>query len=147
MTVNLAKPGAKALIILSALLVVAMPFIGVWMWVEEAAPVRLEIRDVDRLVARHTRDAYTIHLSELESVELIEEMPFATRTAGTAFDNLYKGRWSVRGYGAARLNLQPKNPPILVIVTAGGETYLLNDADADVTREVYTALLGALARR
>jgi uncharacterized membrane protein len=144
MSVNLAKPGAKLLMALALLCIVAMPFIGVWIWVEESVPTALVLTETE-LVARHTRSQYVIPLGEIETVELIEELPNAHRVAGTGMDNLLKGRFNVQGYKRALLCLQPKDPPFLVI-RADGEIYIFNDANSEVTRTVF-ASLGSLARR
>jgi hypothetical protein len=141
MSVNLAKPAAKILMGIGALLIAALPFIGIWIWTEEATPTRLAVIDMgydSAIIARHTRDVYTIHTAGIVSAELIDELPPAHRTAGTALENVYKGRWSVRGYGEARLCLQPKNPPFLVVELEGGRIYFINDADSAVTREIYS---------
>jgi hypothetical protein len=139
MTVNLAKTGAKWLMAFAALCIAAMPFIGVWIWVEEGVPSKLILSETE-LIARHTRDLYVIPLDTIESVELIDELQVMLRLNGTNFDNLYKGRFQVRDFGNILLCLQPKDPPFLV-VTAGGQVYIFNDADANVTQNIYTQLI------
>jgi uncharacterized membrane protein len=138
MTVNLAKAGGKVLMVFAALCIVAMPFIGVWMWVEEGVPSRLILSETE-LTARHTHDLYVIPLDSIQSIELVDEIQTAVRLNGANFDNLYKGLFSVRDYGNARLCIQPQDPPFLVI-TSGGQIYIINDADSSVTREVYAQL-------
>jgi uncharacterized membrane protein len=139
MSINLAKTGGKALMGLALLCTVALPFVGVWMMAEESVPSKLELTETE-LIARHTRDVYVIPLNTIESAELIDELETLYKTNGTNFDNLYKGQFSVKGYGAARLCLQPKDPPFLVI-TADGKTYIVNDADSSVTEMVYVEIL------
>jgi len=138
MTINLAKKGAKTLMIISLALILAMPFIGVWMWVEESVPAGLVLSDTE-LIARHTRDQYVITLNTIESAELIDELRTTMKLNGANFENLYKGIFQVRDIGTARLCVQPQDPPFLV-VTAGGQVYIFNDADSDVTRGIYAQL-------
>jgi len=142
MSVNFAKPAGKILMGFAALTIVLMPFFGIWMWVEEATPAHL-VLSTDAITARHTSDMYVIPLNDIESIELIEQradLPYIiTRTNGTSFENLNKGRFSVRGYGSTFLLMQPKDPPFIIIV-ANGQAYILNDADSNVTREVYNQL-------
>jgi len=139
MTVNLAKTGAKVVMGLSLLCIVAMPFIGIWILAEEATPVRLVLSETD-LIARHTSNRYTIPLGEIDSVELLEELPLIiSRVNGTSLSNLSKGRFLVRGHGTSFLCLKPDNPPFLMIV-AGDRTYFINDIDAGVTIDVYAWL-------
>ncbi|MCL2004139.1 MAG: hypothetical protein FWG72_09090 [Oscillospiraceae bacterium] len=137
MSVNLAKPAGKILMGFAALCIAAMPFLGIWTWAEEVTPASLTLNETE-LVVRHTR-SFSIPAEAIESVELLEELPYMFRIAGSGFSNLSKGRWSVRGYGNAQLNIHPKNPPFLFI-TAGGELYIVNDADGAVTRGVYSRL-------
>ena len=140
MTVNLAKLSGKALMVFAALSIAISPFLGLWLWAEEATPVRLVLTQTE-LTARHTGDRYTIPLDTIESVELIEKMPFVIRKiSGANFDNLYIGAFSVIDYGQPLLCTHPKNPPFLV-VTAGGQSYIFNDADSGLTMEVYSQLL------
>ena len=53
--------------------------------------------------------------------------------------NLSKGNFRVSGYGASRLNIRPLDPPFLVVHSAEN-IYIVNDADSNVTREIYTQL-------
>jgi len=138
MSVNLAKLGAKILMGFALVAILALPFFGMWMWIEEAAPTSLAMSK-GNLVASHTGSKYVIPLNEVESIELVEELPQITKIYGTNFDNLNKGRFSVSGYGNAHLCIQQKNPPFLII-TAGGESYILNDADSSKTREIYAQI-------
>ena len=142
MSVNLAKPAGKLVIAFAALCIAALPFIGIWLWAEELTPTRIVINETT-LTASHTRDRYVIQLDAIESLELIEVLPNAVRTAGTGMENLYKGIYRVSGYGSSRLNLQPFNPPFLVIQSRGN-IYIINDADSNFTREVYVRIRSGL---
>jgi uncharacterized membrane protein len=136
MSVNLAKPGAKVLMLISALLILAMPFIGIWIWAEEVTPTTLVLTDSE-LVARHMRNQYIIKLDDIDSVALLDELPvIISRVAGSSFEHMAKGRFSVQGHGITSLCIQRNEPPFLMVV-ANGRTYLLNDADSSVTEEVY----------
>ena len=139
MSLNLAKPGAKVLMLICALLVVAMPFVGIWIWAEEATPTSLVLTNYE-LVARHTRNQYVVKLEDIDSVELLHEMPnILHRVAGSSYEHLAKGRFSVLGHGTSFLCIQRNEPPFLMI-EAVGRTYFLNDADSAITEEVYTQL-------
>ena len=123
---------------LSILCIAALPFFGMWIWTEERTPTKLILSET-ALTARHTRDRYVIRLDTIESVKLLETLPSASRVAGTGLTNLYKGHFRVDGFGSSRVCLQPKNPPFLVI-RSGGNTYIINDADSSVTRNVYARI-------
>ncbi|MCL2006871.1 MAG: hypothetical protein FWG77_02180 [Treponema sp.] len=138
MSVNLARPAGKVIMGFAALCIVALPFFGIWLWSEELTPTRLILSETT-LIARHTGNRYTIQVGEIESIELIEELPSMVRVAGTGLDNLLKGNFRAGPLGPSRVNLQPGDPPFLVI-QSGGNTYLLNDADSSVTRDVYSRI-------
>ncbi len=138
MTANFAKPGGKVLALFSVLIMLSLPFMGIWMMDQEFTPVALEIRD-EKLLALHTGEAYAIPLSQIESAELIETLPNGMRVAGTSIGALQKGRYSLNGIGACKVNLNTKTPPY-ILVKAGGEAYLLNSARAGETEDVFAAL-------
>jgi len=143
MTVNLARPVGKVVMALALLCLVAMPFVGAWIWAEEKTPISLEVSGT-AVTARHIREEYVIAISDVKEVELIDKLPRMRRTAGTGLDNLSKGRFHVTGYGASRLCLNPQNGPFLVI-RADSLTYIFNDSVSGRTHEVYTELLRALS--
>ena len=138
MTMNLAKPAGKAIMIFAVLMVAAMPFFGVWVWAEEVTPARL-ILTQNELIARHTTNRYVIALDSIDSVVLLDSLPGSTRVSGSGLDHLLKGTFRVLGYGNSSLNVHQNEPPFL-LVTAGGRYFFINDADANVTREVYLRL-------
>jgi len=142
MTVNLAKTAGKIIMGFAALSIIAMPFIGVWIWIEEATPVRLVLSD-RYLTVRHTTDVYVISLSAIESIELIEnseDLPkINARTNGMSSTNINKGTFSIFRVGSTFLCMHPENPPFLIIF-ADGQPYILNDFDSTVTRAVYSAV-------
>ncbi len=138
MTANFAKPGGKVLALFSALIMLSLPFMGLWMMDQEFTPVSLKIQD-ERLIAMHTGEAYSIPLTLIESAELIETLPSGTRVAGTSIGALQKGRYSLSGIGACKVNLDAQAPPYIVI-RAAGEAYVLNSADARETIDIFTAI-------
>ncbi|MDR2590038.1 MAG: hypothetical protein LBC71_03500 [Oscillospiraceae bacterium] len=137
MSCNLAKPTGKVLMIFALLCLIAMPFFGIWMWIEEITPVRLVLTDTT-LTARSTGlYTYTIKLSDINSVELVDEMPLIlSRNDGFGSANLLKGRFTASHLGTVFLSVQQNDPPFLIIVAAD-RTYIVNDADSAKTREVY----------
>jgi len=90
---------------------------------------------------------YVIALNDIDSIELIEQradLPdILMRTNGSSLDNLNKGVFTVRGYGSTFLLMQPRNPPFIVVV-ANKQAYILNDADGNVTREIYNDAVGLM---
>jgi uncharacterized membrane protein len=138
MTVNLARPAGKAVMFIAALLILSLPFLGVWIWKEESVPPRLVLNE-SVLTSRHTKDMYVIKLDTIESAQLIDSLPAMIKTGGMNAGNLYKGSFRAGSFGASSVNIRPLDPPFLVI-KADGQTYILNDDDSSITVKVYETL-------
>ena len=141
-TVNMARPAGKVIMLLTAALLLLMPLAGVWLMGEERAPVTLTLTDT-ALVAAHSGTRYEIPLEEVDSAELLEELPPIRRVAGTAMDTVDKGRWRCDEYGALTACLDPRTGPWL-LVRAGETTWLVGSSDGGAG-EVYAALTLLLA--
>lgn len=141
-TVNLARPAGKVILLLIAALLLLMPLAGVWVMGEERAPVTLTLTDTV-LVAAHSGSRYEISLADIQSAELLEELPDIRRVAGTAMDTVDKGRWRCDEYGALTVCLDPRTGPWLLIKT--GETNYLVGAGDGGAGETYAALSARLA--
>jgi uncharacterized membrane protein len=138
-TLNLAHPVGKTVMALSLLILLAMPFFGLWIMAEEFTPVRLTVTET-ALEAHHTSLAYSVRLDDMESVELLEALPPALiRVAGTGMDALLKGKFRMEGPGLCNLCLNPQIAPFILIKTAD-KAYIFGTNDAGQTREAYSLL-------
>jgi uncharacterized membrane protein len=139
-TINVAMPAGKALIAFTLLLILSLPFIGLLMIRTETTPVTLAVTDAE-IVASHGRPAYEIFLDDIQSVNLLSELPNGIRTNGIGLDTLYKGRFSFDGIGPCSVCLNPQTPPFIAITTAE-DTYILGASGEAQTLEIYTLLAG-----
>lgn len=139
-TMNLARAPGKILIVFTALILLSMPLIGVWMMGEESAAVLLQF-DGTMLTASHSGTVYTLDIADIASAELLDVLPDGTRTNGTAFKTVLKGSFSMEGLGACRLCLNPQVPPFIVVTAADGKTYIFGSNDAAITRTVFEQLV------
>lgn len=139
-TVNLAKPAGKIFMGLTVLLLLGMPFLGLWMDKLESTPVQLELRD-EVVVAIHTGEEYEISIDDIAKVELCEDKPRINRTAGTGMENVQKGLFSTP-WGSAKVCLNPKVAPYLHIETVDGRHYLFGSSDDEQTEAVYEQVKG-----
>lgn len=128
MTVNMARPFGKILVVFSALCIVALPVLGAWMMTEEFTPVHTELEG-DTVVAYHQREVYSVPLDTVTEAEILQELPPTARIAGTAMDHVRKGRFRVEGYGECRICLDPGDACFLVLET-GEETYIFGAEEA-----------------
>ena len=134
MSMNLAKPLGKGMMAFSVLVLAAMPLLGVWLVVEEFSPLRLGLQS-QTVVAQQAFTTYRVPVAELEEVRLLEELPPASRIAGTAMDRLLKGSFSMEGEKAT-FCLDPQDPPFLLLKTEE-KTYVFGgDAARDLAGEL-----------
>ncbi|NLM46161.1 MAG: hypothetical protein GX200_05115 [Firmicutes bacterium] len=119
MTVNLARPAGKITMAFALLCLLSVPVLPLWVMAEEFTPLRIEATE-SAIVITHLSEIAKIMAQEIESVELLPELPAARRIVGTGMDNLRKGTFDVEGYGRGKLYLNPRQPPFLVIYTRQG---------------------------
>lgn len=124
MTVNLATKAGKAFTVITALLILLLPFSGVWLIAEEFTPIKISLRN-ETLVVNHLKEEYTVDLEEILSAEVLTELPRTGKDIGTNMDTLLKGQFRVDGYGACELCLNPQEDRFLVISTEE-ETYIFS---------------------
>ena len=137
-TINLAHPAGKAIMGLSLLILLAMPFFGLWMISEEFTPLSITVTD-NVIEASHTSPAYSIPLDEVEYAELLQDLPPTIKIAGTGMSTLLKGKFRVEGSGLCSLCLNPQTAPFILIQTAD-KTYILGAQNSTQTREAYNLL-------
>ncbi len=123
-TVNLARPAGKAVMIFMALLLAAMPVMGVIMDTAFDTPEPLRVEDGVLTAASFGKD-YLLPLADIESAEVLDELPKGmTRVMGTGADRLLKGQFQTP-WGRATLCLDPRTGPWLKVTMADGKLYLL----------------------
>ncbi len=135
MSMNLARPAGKLLMGFCALLLLAMPLLGVWMMAEEFTPVTMRF-DGETVVMAHTGEEYIVALEDVTHAERLIQLPTTHKRNGTGMKTLYKGSFYVDGIGYAKLCLNPQAGEFLLLETEG-ETYLFSGGPgqtADVLR-------------
>lgn len=141
-SVNLAKRSGQLLTALLALMLLALPLLGVWMDRLETTPVALYVEQT-AVVAQHTGREYEIPLEEITDVEYLSRRPQISRIAGTGMDTVQKGRFRTP-WGVAATCLDPRTAPYLLITCADGKHYLLGSSDRQQTITVYEQLTADL---
>ena len=135
MGVNVGRPVGKIVMGFCVLVLLAMPFIGVWMMRVEFSPREAVLRD-GVCYFEHISESYEIALDSLVAAELIDELPKSIRVNGTGLDGLLEGHFSVEGYGRCRFCLDPRDGPFLVLQT-DERTYIINLMSDDETIKLY----------
>ena len=142
-TVNLAKRSGQILMAATALLLLTMPLLGIWMDHLESTPVGLELQET-AVVALHTGVEYEIPLDTITHVEYVDQRPQIARVAGTGMDTVQKGRYKTP-WGSASVCLDPRTGPYLYLETDNGKRYLFGSSDSSQTEKVYQQLKTALS--
>lgn len=127
MTMNLATKTGKVVAMITVVLILSLPLVGVWLMAEEFTPIKFSLTN-ETLVVNHLKKEYTVELDEILSAEILDELPRTGKDIGTNMDTLLKGQFRVDGYGTCKLCLNPQEDRFLVIVTAD-ETYIFSPQD------------------
>ena len=139
-SVNLAKTSGKILMGLVALILVAMPFTGVFIDASGAKPINLQLTD-SAVISSRAKVEYTVPYEEIADVQLLEELPKnMVRTFGTGMENLLKGDFNASGIGSMKVCLDPNYAPFILITTDRGQNYLFGCRDGELTKQVYEQL-------
>lgn len=141
-TVNMARKPGKILMGFTAVVLLLMPLFGVWMLAEERMPVELSVQG-EVLEARHAGSRYEIPLEDIQSAELLEELPKLSKIVGTGMPSVKKGQYSAEGCGKVTACLDPRTGPWLLVMETDGEQYLLGATDGS-TAVVEQTLLDAI---
>ncbi|MBP3654451.1 MAG: hypothetical protein J6J04_03350 [Oscillospiraceae bacterium] len=131
--VNLAKPMGKVLYALIVILLLTIPFWG--LFIDFGGDLTLEMTDSQLLIS----DEYTVERNEILQVTLLEELPAITRIFGTGLPEYLAGDFSSKEYGKLKVCLDPTSPPFVLIKTPD-TVYLAGTRDQAVTEEIYNAL-------
>ena len=142
-TVNLAKTSGKVFtagisLLTAAVLVWAVGLI----LLEDFVPVSLKVTE-DAVISSQYKEEYRIPLEEIDTVELVEELPAMSKRVGTALDTIKKGSFLTEDYAPCKVCVRIKKLPV-VKITADGMVYYLNDEEPEVTEEVYEELLNLM---
>ena len=138
MTFNFAHWAGKLILGISILLLLAMPFFGVWMIRLETTPITLTLNE-NELVATHMKELCRLERAEIRSAALLEELPDVVKLSGTGIDTFLQGKFRLEGYGVCELCLNPEAPPFLLLETAE-KTWLLGTESEAEARAIYAEL-------
>lgn len=139
-TVNFAHPAGKALDIFAVVMLLLLPFIGLFTVKEEFTQPKVVLTET-ALEAYHTELEYSIPLDEIYTVSYLTELPEASKTWGTNFPHLYKGKFNIRDIGqSGLLCLDPYDDAFLLIRTTEGKYYLFSMENSAELESIYTSL-------
>lgn len=139
-TVNFAHPAGKALDIFAVVMLLLLPFIGLFTVKEEFTEPTVILTET-ALEAHHTELEYSVPLDEIYAVSYLTEIPKASKTWGINFPHLYKGKFSIKDIGqSGLLCLDPYDDAFLLIRTTDGTNYLFGMEDSAELESIYNTL-------
>ena len=122
---NFAHPVGKALDIFAVVLLLLLPFTGLFSVKEEFTEPKVILTET-ALEAHHTDLEYSISLNDIYAVSYLTEMPETSKTWGSNFPHLYKGKFTMKDISqSAFLCLDPYDESFLLIRTNDGSTICL----------------------
>lgn len=139
-TVNFAHPLGKALDIFAVVSLLLLPFIGLFTVKSEFTEPTVVLTET-ALEAYHTDLEYTIPLDDIYAVTYLTGMPEASKTVGTNFPHMYKGKFHIKDIGkSAQLCLDPYGEAFLLILTNDQKYYLFGMEDTAKLESIYNTL-------
>jgi hypothetical protein len=82
-----------------------------------------------------------LQMKDIESVELLEELPeIKGKTNGLALGSYKKGYFVLEGFGSTHLLIHSEKGPFLKIVPVEGEVLVFNYSKKERTELIYTAI-------
>ena len=83
--------------------------------------------------------------SEIESVNLVEQLPTITaRTGGYSLGGKKLGNFNTAEYGAVKLYLQNGEKPFIFITGTDGKLYFINTAEPGKTNDLYDDIISKM---
>ena len=133
-SLNLARRPAQVIMGLCLALLLACPLIGVWMIGMEQAPVELEVTETE-LTGSHYGGHWSVALADIQSAELLEELPQLWRVSGTGMDSAMTGTYRSDEWGRFICCIDPRTGPWLLVAQIDGDIYLFgSSATGEVER-------------
>ena len=133
---NLAHPMGKVIMTFTLVLLLILPFLGVFMSGPKELPLSAEFGESGYTVTAGDKD-YTI--PQDAEITLLQELPPMVRVMGTGLPNYLSGQFSIGEVGAAKVSLDPTCPPFLLIESEDG-IYLFGSRIEGQTQAVYEQL-------
>ena len=132
-TMNLAHTSGKVIMGFILILTLALPFIGPALHIYYEKPIEIQVSR-EEITASQGITEYHIKFSEIENIELINELPKdLVRITGTAYEDILKGNFR-SGKENMMLLVRPDNKPFIKITEKGGKVFLLG-FEGDIERK------------
>lgn len=137
-TVNLGNKAGMISTVASIAVILLLPVMCIWMIMMEFTPIQVTV-DNDTIICEQLNVDYEIPLSEIDSYEVVTELPSMTKVNGTGMDNLLIGTFEVYREGMFEVFVNPQND-LFIKLAVDELTYYIGGADDTMTQEVIDAI-------
>ena len=135
-TVNIARKPGMIFMAFTGLILLSLPFSGIWFDGMDRQEILLEMTDSGTVHAHAGWTDYTVKTEEIEEMEVLYELPEGlSRRSGTGMEHLIKGRFTSERTGNMTVLADPTVPPYILIRTEDGSYYMFNARDAATTEQ------------
>ena len=138
-SLNMARRSAQVIMGLCLVLLLACPLTGVWLIGMEHAPVELEITETE-LTGSHYGRHWSVVMADIQSVELLEELPQLRRVSGTGMDSAMTGTYRNGEWGRIICCIDPRTGPWLLVTQADGHIYLFGSSTKGEAEKILSEL-------
>ena len=137
-TVNLGNKAGMITTFLSVGVLLLLPVICIWMIMVEFTPIQVTVEN-DTIVCEQLNVDYEIPLSEIDSYEVVTELPDMIKVNGSGMDNLLIGTFEVYRDGMYEVFLNPQND-LFIKLTVDEQSYYIGGVDDATTQIVIDAI-------
>ena len=137
-TVNLGNKAGMITTVAAVAVIFLLPVMCIWMIMVEFTPIQVTVEN-NTIICEQLNVDYEIPLSEIDSYEVVTELPNLIKVNGAGMDNFLSGTYEVYRQGMYELFLNPENELFIKIVT-DEHTYIIGGADDTMTQEVLDAI-------
>lgn len=123
-SVNIASLPGKIMMVFLVLLLLAMPFMGIFIDSMGTKPIEMNVTE-ETVTVKSGRKVYSVEMDEIDEAVLLDKLPANLRRKwGTGMENYLEGKFSSDDTGAVTVLLDPTQAPFILIRTEAGEYYL-----------------------
>jgi hypothetical protein len=137
-TVNLGNKAGMITTVASVAVLLFLPVMCIWMIMAEFTPIQVTVEN-DTIICQQLNVDYEVPLADIDSYEVVTELPNMIKVNGSGMDNLLIGTFEVYREGMYEVFLNPQND-LFIKLTIDDQAYYIGGADDTVTQTVIDAI-------
>ncbi len=137
-TVNLGNKAGMIITVVSYAVILLLPVMCIWMIMVEFTPIQVTVQN-EIIICEQLNVDYEIPLSEIDSYEVVTDLPDMIKVNGMGMENILCGTFEVYREGMYEVFLNPQNDLFIKLVV-DDLTYYIGGVDDAMTQEVLDAI-------